>query len=308
MRGSRPTTPSAESRQPARSFPPVQGSCAIFRVPGVRTIFRSPAPRAILPLLSLPLLLTLNLLLATAPVQGQSLLERTPNVSGGWVGSPGRVHFHFLHRFHLVDGGDESIVVNTPSLLLAAPLPGRTLFGVSWASSSSTTPGEQNEWEFLGRWAPLDAEGESPVDLSLAGAYNTAASSVDGEVQVGLPAGPFRLLAVGRVFSDQRGRGEAGWAAGGGAVYRISPAFALVGDVVKASDLPDDRAVAWGGGLQLRIPYSPHTLSIQATNTRTGTLLGSSEGFRERTGGDDHQIVWGFEFTIPLTLSTYFGG
>lgn len=241
------------------------------------------------------------------PADGQSVLQRTPNISGGWVGSPGQVHFNFLHRFQLVEGGDESIVVNTPSFLLAAPLPGSTLLGMRYATSSSTVPGDQNEWEIFGRWAPLTGDDGSPLDLSLTGAYNTAASSVDGELLMGVPLDRLRLLGVGRVFSDQRGRGEAGWAVGGGAVFRLSDGIALAGDVVSASDLPDSRATAWGAGVQLRVPLTPHTLSLQATNTRTGTLLGSSEGFRERGGGDGQDIFWGFEFTIPFTLSRYFG-
>ncbi|MFW5904600.1 MAG: hypothetical protein ACOCUZ_00140 [bacterium] len=249
----------------------------------------------------------LLLLLLPGLASAQSVLERTPNLSGGWVGSPGQIHFNFLHRFHLVDGGDESIVVNTPSFLLAAPLAGRTFLGLGYASSSGVAPGEQNEWELLGRWAALGGSGDHPLDLSLTGAYNTAASSVDGELQIGVPLGPVRLLGVGRAFSDHRGGGDGGWAAGGGAVYRISDGFALAGDVVSGSDRPDSRTVAWGAALQLRIPYTPHTLSLQATNTRTATLQGSSDGFREPGGSDDHQIVWGFEFTIPFTWSNYFG-
>ena len=34
-----------------------------------------------------------------ATLQGQDLLDRTPNLPGGWVSHPGMVHFNFLHRF-----------------------------------------------------------------------------------------------------------------------------------------------------------------------------------------------------------------
>jgi plastocyanin len=57
--------------------------------------------------------------------------------------------------------------------------------------------------------------------------------------------------------------------------------------------------LAWGAGLQLAIPYSPHTLSLQVTNTNTATLQGVSRGIDRVRGG--------FEFTIPFTLSRYFG-
>jgi plastocyanin len=60
---------------------------------------------------------------------------------------------------------------------------------------------------------------------------------------------------------------------------------------------PDDE-LAWSGALQLAIPYTPHTLSIQAANTSTATLQGSSRGM-----GD---VRYGFEFTVPVTFSRYF--
>lgn len=293
-------SPTAESGSRSRREPGrPSGRPAFFALFG-------PIPRLVVRLVAV-LALSIGALAVPAPTNAQSVLERTPNVSGGWVGRPGQLQFDFLHRFHLVEGGDESVVVNTPSFLLAAPLPGSTLLGLRYATSSSTTPGKENEWELLARWAALEAEDTSPVDLSLTGAYNTAASSLDGELQVGVPLGRVKLLGVGRAFSDQRGRGDPGWAAGGGAVLRVSDDLALAGDVVSASDLPESRAVAWGAGLQVRVPLTPHTLSLQATNTRTSTLLGSSEGFREVGPSDAHQIVWGFEFTIPITLSRYFG-
>jgi plastocyanin len=51
--------------------------------------------------------------------------------------------------------------------------------------------------------------------------------------------------------------------------------------------------------VQLAIPYSPHTFSLQVSNTTTATLQGASRGVDKVRGG--------FEFTIPFTLSRYFG-
>lgn len=47
------------------------------------------------------------------------------------------------------------------------------------------------------------------------------------------------------------------------------------------------------------IPLTPHTVSLQATNTLVTTLQGASRGTSD--------IRYGFEFTIPLTLRRYFG-
>ena len=56
---------------------------------------------------------------------------------------------------------------------------------------------------------------------------------------------------------------------------------------------------AWSAGVHVAIPGTPHTLSIQATNTNTATLQGASRGTSQRR--------YGFEFTIPITLARYFG-
>jgi plastocyanin len=58
--------------------------------------------------------------------------------------------------------------------------------------------------------------------------------------------------------------------------------------------------VAWGAGINLAIPRTPHTLSLHATNVNNASLQSASRG----TG----RTRYGFEFTIPLTLSRYFGG
>ena len=51
----------------------------------------------------LPLIVTLAALLGAAPLAAQSLLDRSPNVSGDWVGAPGTLQFNFLHRFTHAD-------------------------------------------------------------------------------------------------------------------------------------------------------------------------------------------------------------
>src|SRR5690606_14561122 len=74
---------------------------------------------------------------------------------------------------------------------------------------------------------------------------------------------------------------------------------ALAGDAMTLLDREDGEDVAWSAGVQLRIPTTPHTLSLHASNANTTTLQGTSRGVG--------QVMYGFEFTIPLTLSRYFG-
>src|SRR5207249_7522178 len=83
------------------------------------------------------------------------------------------------------------------------------------------------------------------------------------------------------------------------AVVRLNRWFALAGDVTSLLDKRAGEETAWGAGLQIAIPYSPHTFSLQVTNTNTATLQGASRGIDRVRGG--------FEFTIPFTLSRYFG-
>ncbi len=56
---------------------------------------------------------------------------------------------------------------------------------------------------------------------------------------------------------------------------------------------------AWSAALQIAIPLTPHTLSLQVANTATSTIQGSSRGSDVRR--------YGFEFTVPITLARYFG-
>lgn len=248
------------------------------------------------------LLLTLVIaLLAPGVLAAQSVLDRTPNLSGAWVGEPGVVHFNFLHRFDLASGK----VLNSPTFLLAVPLPGRTLVGINYASNTRVARGEVNEFELLGRWAPLSVDDGWPVDAGLTLAYNDAAESVDGEVTVTLPLGPLRLIGAGRYLSSAFDSDESRWAGGGGLALTLHRNLAVAADVTALQERAGDEDLAWGVGIQTRIPFTPHTFSLQAANTRTGTLQGSSVGLE--SGGED-QILYGFEFTVPFTLSRYFGG
>jgi hypothetical protein len=187
-------------------------------------------------------------------------------------------------------------------MLLGFTLPGRILLAGQYASNSLVVANTFNEWEALARWGapPL-----GPVGLAMTGAYNGAAESVDGEVSVRLPiplpeafpADSIQLLGALRGFSDAVGSGESGWFAGGGVLVHLGSGVSLAGDVGQLESDGVDPVFAWGAGLQLRIPFTPHSLSLQATNTRTNTLQGASVGF---------ETVWGFEFTVPLTYARFF--
>ena len=228
----------------------------------------------------------------------QTVLDRTPNLAGAWVGPSGVLHFNFLHRFS-VSSAPERKVTSTPTFLLAAGLPARTLLGVHYATNSELSPRYPNEWELFGRIAPLDQEGGAPIDASAQVGYNLAAKGLDGEAAVARRQGPARVLGALRVLADPVS-GGADVALASGVVIRLTRHVAISADVATLTERAPGEKVAWGAGLNLAIPHTPHTLSLHATNVNNATLQSASRGTAKTR--------YGFEFTIPLTLSRYFGG
>lgn len=229
----------------------------------------------------------------------QSVLERSPNLSGGWVGAPGQIHFHFLHRFDASPAPARK-VGNAPTFLLAYGIGGYGLVGIHYTTNSALVSGHPNEWEVLARYSPLSSTVGAPADLGITAAFNEATESIDGELAVSVPFGPVKAMGAARYFSDAYGSGESRWAVGGGLRILLNEYLALAGDVVTLTSPEDDEDYGWGAAIQIAIPYTPHTLSLQAANTNSATLQGSSIA----SGG----TRYGFEFTIPITLARFFGG
>jgi len=220
----------------------------------------------------------------------QSVLDRPPNLSGGWLGAPGTLQFNFVHRFGVGDAPLRK-VTNSPTFTLAYQLPLPLLIGFNYATSSDVASAFPNEWEGFARYGQRG--------ITLQAGYNQAAGSFDAELTGARTLGRLRLMAVGRLLSNGYHSDTARYAVGAGATLRLNRWFALAGDAASLLDKRTTEKVAWGAGLQIAIPYSPHTLSLQVTNTNTATLQGVSRGIDRVRGG--------FEFTIPFTLSRYFG-
>jgi plastocyanin len=245
-------------------------------------------------------LATVATLLAALPTAlgAQSLLERPPNLSAGWVGAPHSVHFNFLHRFNQ-SGPPTRQVINRPTFLLAYASRAGLLLGAQYATRSDIVERMPNEWEAFARYAVLREARGQPLDLGAQLAYNIGAESVDGELSVARRLGPLRLVGAGRVLSSAYGVGETRFALAGGAAVRLGTWVALAADAGTLLDADDAERPAWGVALQFGVPLTPHTFSLQATNTNSATLQGASRGARE--------VRWGFEFTVPVALARYFG-
>lgn len=228
----------------------------------------------------------------------QSLLDRSPNLSGNWVGAPGTLYFHFVHRFR-VSGAPARKVSNAPSFLVGSGLPMRLFAGFTYSTNSTLAPNFPNEWEFFARWSPLSEDLGAPLDLGSQVGYNNAANGVDGEISVAKRLGIARLLVAGRALSDPLEEGNVRFAIAGGATLRLNQYIALAGDIASLADRDSTENPSWSAGVHIAIPLTPHTFSIHVTNALISTLQGSSRGLED--------VRYGFEFTIPLTLRRYFG-
>jgi plastocyanin len=244
-------------------------------------------------------MLALAALLAVPCAAGsQSLLDRSPNVSGDWTGAPGSLYFNFIHRFS-TSGAPERKVTNVPTFLLGAGLPKRFLVGINYSTNSTLAPRFPNEWELFARWSPLNEDNGSPIDVGGQIGYNNAAEGVDGEISLAKRVGVLRVIAAGRALSDPGTGSEMRYAIAGAGIIRLGTYMALTGDVASMNNRSATEKVAWSAGFHFAIPLTPHTISLQATNTLVNTLQGVSRG--------TSAVRYGFEFTIPLTLGRYFG-
>lgn len=230
----------------------------------------------------------------------QSVTARTANIDDGWTVPAGVLQFNFLHRFTATDPPARK-VTSFPSFHFATGLPADVNLGLVYSTNSAVFPGIPNEYEVSLRRPFMRQADERPFDFSASGGYNAAAQSVDGEVTVARTFGRLKTLEVVRGFSSGYDTKRALYGFGGGATFRISDALSIGGDYFRLTNLHDDAiaAPAWGLSIATRIPYTPHSLSIQVSNTQTATMQGSSKGLKR-------QKMVGFEFTIPVTLARYF--
>jgi plastocyanin len=223
------------------------------------------------------------------------------------VGPGGTGHFHFVHRFKVLslEPPSEDRILNAPTFLLGYSITDMFMVGAHYSSSSRFAPAKPNEWEAFVRAAPLRSGSGLPVELGITAAYSKI-ESFDGELAAGVPVGPLKLMGAFRVLSNGFGSDTTRMAIGAGARLRLTPNISVAADVINPLSKRSNEVIGWGAGLQLGIPFSPHTVSLHASNTTTRTLQGSSRGVPAdgATGG----TRWGFEFTVPITLSRYFGG
>lgn len=236
------------------------------------------------------------------PAAAQSLLDRPDNISTNWVGTTGTLYFNFVHRFS-TSAAPERKVTNFPTFLIATGFASKALLGVNYATNSALAARYPNEWEFFGRYAPLQQEDGAPFDLGAQVDYNLAVKGVDGEVSIARREGIARVVAVARLVADtllpsNESGGKSRLAYGGGATLRLGRFLALAGDATSLTTRAPGERVAWSAGLHIALPNTPHTLSVHVSNATTSTIQGLSRGGPTRR--------YGFEFTIPIHVNRFF--
>jgi len=257
-----------------------------------------------------PLLMALAALATLAAPAGsgaQPLTERTDNLEGAWITNPRNLHFQFSHRFQVFAGEDPDVgdiftsgaVSNYPTFDVGYGLFDGVMAGVEYSSSSRVAAGV-NEWQPYVKAAPVRGLGPARLSVAVTGAYNGGSKSLDGAVSAEVRPGPFFLMGEVRGFEDgfrglrpDSAGDRAGLALGAGAGVRLNRYLTLTGDVSDLVAGPEGET-AWSAGLHVGIPYTPHTLSLMATNVSSGTLEGVSVG-------DGEHVFWGFEFTVPFS-------
>lgn len=249
--------------------------------------------------------------LAASALPGQApaqpLTERTDNLQGAWITNARNLHFQFSHRFQVFSSGDADVgdiftsgaVSNYPTFDLSYGLFDGAMAGVKYSSNSRVAAGV-NEWQPYLKVAPIRGVGDAEFSLAVKSAYNGGSKSVDGAISAEVRPGPFFVMGAVRGFQDGfRGLrpesvpGQEGLALAAGAGVRPNRYVTLTGDVSDLVAGPEGET-AWSAGLHVGIPYTPHTLSLMATNVYSGTLQGVSVG-------DGEHVFWGFEFTVPFS-------
>ncbi len=225
----------------------------------------------------------------------QGVAQRSPNLANTWAPTPGVVQLNFTHRFDMSKPPLRKIT-NTPSFQVATGIVPSLGVGFTYGSNSDLVSAYPNEWELFTRWTPLSQDGDAPLDASLQAGWNVAAESFDAELSAARAFGPLRLLVAGRAFHHAFYQDSARYAVAGGAALRLSSWLSIAGDYATLFDRTEAERPAWGAGVQLTVPYTPHSMSIHASNVGTGSLEGASRGSHTR---------WGFEYTVPITLRRY---
>jgi hypothetical protein len=231
------------------------------------------------------------------PVSAQPLLNNTPNTVNPLTTPVGSLDFVFIHRFDTNGGPNNTDFEASPTLTLTTGILPQLDAELNYAMASLVNVAGSNgkELEALLKYRCFPVE--SPYQLDVMAAYNTAAISGDAALMASYDVGPVNVRAVGKAFTSGLGVGGKTVAVGAGAIWHVNKNWGLSADYSLApwSQNPLSAGAvlpAWGVGANFLIPYSPHSFQLYATNANSLTLQGTSVG--------DSFTSYGFAFIIPF--------
>lgn len=235
---------------------------------------------------SLSLLLATSLLLASSPPAA---------AQGGWGGGlgqegprlpePGMPEISLGGRFVPLH-----VPAGNPDLGLSVGAWAGAGFGLRY-SGAGAYPGNPHELEFSLKQRLLSEERGAPVTLSLLGAVNTGAYSLDGELALSRHVGPLTMFGTARLLGNAEGARLPLGGLGAGARLAVLPEVALLGDVFQVVNDPA-ALPAWGAGVQFHLPSTPYALTLHLANTPSATRQGASLGTSDWRFGVDLDMVF----------------
>ncbi|MDB5097343.1 MAG: blue (type 1) copper domain protein [Cyanobacteria bacterium RYN_339] len=232
-------------------------------------------------------------LLVPAPAFAKLANERTPTQEGTFIAPAGTAFFSFAHRF-TVGASPSYSVANVPTFHLSAGVLDWAALGALYSTETATVPGASQELELFAKERFLDEGAGALLSASLKEAYNMTSQSADLEASLSKRLGPVTVFGTARGMSNFQYSGQMRAVGGLGLAFSPTPYLALVADAsaspMRAATEPP---VAWGAGVQIQIPSTPHTLALHATNTGSTTIQGSSVA--------TDTVRYGFDFTIPFS-------
>jgi plastocyanin len=240
-----------------------------------------------------------SLMLGTAqPAAAQSTLERGPVQPETWSGIPWSLELAVAPLFgRNGDDGISGITVD-PAVRAALALPAGWVAEARYAPQPAEQDGA-DELEAALRNTPIRQDHGGVVDLAIEARAAAGSDAAAATVAAARWVGAVRLMAhAGTLFA----RGHSPRLAGGlGGLWHPAPGrlpLAVAGDVVHATSDPDGQGIGWTAALQLGVSFTPHTLSLFATNT--------GQSLPGRVGGTD-RIRVGLEITSHVPLGRFFG-
>jgi plastocyanin len=241
----------------------------------------------------------ISLVVAVAPAAaaGQSALEQTTGLPHLWTGVPWSLEMTTGSLLGRSTHGATTGLAADPSVRAALALPGRLVAEVRYAPQP-TEIGGRDEVEGSLRASALGADRGHAFDLGFEGRVSTGSELTAASAMAGRWLGPVRLAAMaGAIAGDERVRPVLG----AGALWHPAPGrlpIAVAADAVAPLRLDDGESVAWTAGIQLGVSFTPHTVSVFATNGGT-SLVG-------RMAGTD-QVRLGIGLTGHVPVGRFLG-